>query len=141
LDLNTPCGVTGDINATAAKQPAPPVLRDRPSHRNKENRNFSLETIMIPEISSKLAAFAVALMMNGLIIAGVAYMFNVQVDHQTTRIADSGHRQQCRCTPHSGDCRCGATVKVHIKHIMDKLGAKDRTQAVAIGIRRGVIHI
>jgi DNA-binding NarL/FixJ family response regulator len=33
------------------------------------------------------------------------------------------------------------TVKVHIKHIMDKLGAKDRTQAVAIGLRRGVIHI
>jgi DNA-binding NarL/FixJ family response regulator len=33
------------------------------------------------------------------------------------------------------------TVKVHIKHIMDKLDAKDRTQAVAIGIRRGVIHI
>jgi DNA-binding NarL/FixJ family response regulator len=33
------------------------------------------------------------------------------------------------------------TVKVHIKHIMYKLGAKDRTQAVAIGIRRGVIHI
>lgn len=33
------------------------------------------------------------------------------------------------------------TVKVHIKHIMDKLGAKDRTEAVAIGIRRGVIHI
>jgi DNA-binding NarL/FixJ family response regulator len=32
------------------------------------------------------------------------------------------------------------TVKVHIKHIMDKLGAKDRTQAVAIGIRRGVIQ-
>jgi DNA-binding NarL/FixJ family response regulator len=33
------------------------------------------------------------------------------------------------------------TVKVHIKHILDKLGAKDRTQAVAIGIRRGVIHM
>lgn len=32
------------------------------------------------------------------------------------------------------------TVKVHIRHIMDKLGAKDRTQAVAIGVRRGVIH-
>jgi DNA-binding NarL/FixJ family response regulator len=32
------------------------------------------------------------------------------------------------------------TVKVHIKHIMYKLGAKDRTQAVAIGIRRGFIH-
>jgi DNA-binding NarL/FixJ family response regulator len=32
------------------------------------------------------------------------------------------------------------TVKTHIKHIMDKLGAADRTQAVAIGIRRGVIR-
>lgn len=33
------------------------------------------------------------------------------------------------------------TVKVHIKHIMDKLGANDRTQAVAIGIRRGIIQL
>ena len=32
------------------------------------------------------------------------------------------------------------TVKVHIKHIMEKLGAADRTQAVAIGIRRGIIQ-
>lgn len=33
------------------------------------------------------------------------------------------------------------TVKVHIKHIMDKLGAKDRTQAIAIAIRRGIIQL
>jgi len=33
------------------------------------------------------------------------------------------------------------TVKVHIKHLMDKLGANDRTQAVAIGVRRGIIHL
>jgi len=33
------------------------------------------------------------------------------------------------------------TVKVHIKHIMDKLGANDRTQAVAIAIRRGIIQL
>lgn len=33
------------------------------------------------------------------------------------------------------------TVKVHIKHIMEKLGATDRTQAVAIGLRRGVIQL
>jgi len=32
------------------------------------------------------------------------------------------------------------TVKVHIKHIMEKLGAADRTLAVAIGIRRGIIQ-
>jgi len=33
------------------------------------------------------------------------------------------------------------TVKVHVKHIMDKLGAKDRTQAVAIAVRRGIIQL
>jgi DNA-binding NarL/FixJ family response regulator len=33
------------------------------------------------------------------------------------------------------------TVKVHIKHIMEKLGANDRTQAVAIAVRRGIIHL
>ena len=33
------------------------------------------------------------------------------------------------------------TVKVHIKHIMEKLGANDRTQAVAIGVRRGIIQL
>jgi DNA-binding NarL/FixJ family response regulator len=38
-------------------------------------------------------------------------------------------------------CISEETVKVHVRHIMDKLGAKDRTQAVAIGIRRGVIHL
>lgn len=33
------------------------------------------------------------------------------------------------------------TVKVHIKHVMEKLGAADRTQAVAIGVRRGFIQL
>jgi DNA-binding NarL/FixJ family response regulator len=33
------------------------------------------------------------------------------------------------------------TVKVHIKHIMEKLGAADRTQAVSIGVRRGIIQL
>jgi DNA-binding NarL/FixJ family response regulator len=33
------------------------------------------------------------------------------------------------------------TVKVHIKHIMDKLGAKDRTQAISIAARRGIIQL
>jgi DNA-binding NarL/FixJ family response regulator len=33
------------------------------------------------------------------------------------------------------------TVKVHVKHIMDKLGASDRTQAVAIALRRGIIQL
>jgi DNA-binding NarL/FixJ family response regulator len=33
------------------------------------------------------------------------------------------------------------TVKVHIKHIMGKLGASERTQAIAIAVRRGIIQL
>jgi DNA-binding NarL/FixJ family response regulator len=33
------------------------------------------------------------------------------------------------------------TVKVHIKHVMEKLGASDRTAAVAIAVRRGIIQL
>ncbi len=33
------------------------------------------------------------------------------------------------------------TVKAHLKHVMLKLGAKDRTQAVTIAVRRGFIQL
>ena len=33
------------------------------------------------------------------------------------------------------------TVKMHIKHLMQKLGATNRTQAFAIGLRRGIIGL
>lgn len=33
------------------------------------------------------------------------------------------------------------TVKGHVKHIMEKLAASDRTEAVAIGLRRGIISL
>ena len=38
-------------------------------------------------------------------------------------------------------CISEETVKVHVKHIMDKLPAKDRTQAVSIAVRRGIIQL
>jgi DNA-binding NarL/FixJ family response regulator len=33
------------------------------------------------------------------------------------------------------------TVNFHIKNLMDKLQANDRTHAVTIGLRRGLLHI
>jgi DNA-binding NarL/FixJ family response regulator len=33
------------------------------------------------------------------------------------------------------------TVKVHVKNILEKLGANDRTQAIAIAVRRGIIQL
>jgi len=32
-------------------------------------------------------------------------------------------------------------VKVHMKHVMEKLGARDRTQAITIAVRRGIIQL
>lgn len=37
--------------------------------------------------------------------------------------------------------RTEETVKVHLKHVMSKLGAHDRTQAVTLGLQRGMIHL
>jgi DNA-binding NarL/FixJ family response regulator len=33
------------------------------------------------------------------------------------------------------------TVKMHVQNILDKLGAADRTHAVTLAIRRGILHI
>ena len=33
------------------------------------------------------------------------------------------------------------TVKVHLRHAMEKLGARDRTEAVVIGVRRGIVQV
>lgn len=37
--------------------------------------------------------------------------------------------------------RTEATVKVHMLHILQKLGASDRTEAVTVALRRGIIHL
>jgi DNA-binding NarL/FixJ family response regulator len=38
-------------------------------------------------------------------------------------------------------CIAEDTVKVHMKHIIEKLGARDRTEAVTIAVRRGIIQL
>jgi DNA-binding NarL/FixJ family response regulator len=37
--------------------------------------------------------------------------------------------------------RTEGTVKVHLKHLMAKLGVDDRTEAVTLGLERGIIHL
>jgi hypothetical protein len=39
---------------------------------------------MTTQISTKLAALAIALVMNSLLIGGVAYVFNTQIDRGST---------------------------------------------------------
>ena len=38
-------------------------------------------------------------------------------------------------------CIAEETVKVHLRHIREKVGAKDRTEAIAIAVRRGIIRL
>jgi hypothetical protein len=76
---------------------------------------------MNTKISTKLAALAAALAMNGLIAAGVAQIFYVPLklhaalsqaalsEGRTADVADSGRRRQCGCAPHGEDnCQCAA---------------------------------
>lgn len=37
--------------------------------------------------------------------------------------------------------RTEGTVKVHLRHLMTKLGVEDRTEAVTLGLQRGIIHL
>jgi DNA-binding NarL/FixJ family response regulator len=37
--------------------------------------------------------------------------------------------------------RTEGTIKVHVLHILQKLNAADRTEAVTIGLQRGIIHL
>jgi DNA-binding NarL/FixJ family response regulator len=37
--------------------------------------------------------------------------------------------------------RAEGTMKIHVRNILEKLGADDRTQAVTIALRRGIIHL
>jgi len=37
--------------------------------------------------------------------------------------------------------RAEGTMKIHVRNILEKLGASDRTEAVTIAIRRGIIHL
>ena len=37
--------------------------------------------------------------------------------------------------------RTEETVKVHMKHVMAKLGVEDRTEAVTIALQRGILHL
>ena len=57
---------------------------------------------------------------------------------ETLRLVASGNRNR-----EIGDVLSISedTVKVHLKHIMAKLGAADRTDAVRIGVRRGIIEL
>jgi len=58
--------------------------------------------------------------------------------------SNSQRGRWCSGPGESGHCRetliYEETVKVHIKHIMEKLGASDRTQAVAVALCRGIIQ-
>jgi hypothetical protein len=69
--------------------------------------------IMNADISRKFAAFAAALTMNGLILAGLAFVFNAPLERHIAGIADAGLRRQCGCTPREPDgCRCVASSRL-----------------------------
>lgn len=57
---------------------------------------------------------------------------------EVLRLAARGLRNRAIATAIG---RTEATVKVHLKHIMAKLGVADRTEAVTTALHRGIIHL
>jgi hypothetical protein len=53
----------------------------------KTETTYVLETIMNTSISTKLAALALALMVNSVIMGGVAYLFNAQLQQPNAVVA------------------------------------------------------
>jgi hypothetical protein len=60
------------------------------SPKHLDDSHVNRRTLMNTQISTKLAALAVALVMNSLLIGGVAYLFNGQL-HQHTAIISLAH--------------------------------------------------
>ena len=58
-----------------------------PKHLDDYNWTNHKETSMNTQISNKLVALGVALVMNSLLLGGVAYMFNSQAHQHTTMVS------------------------------------------------------
>jgi hypothetical protein len=61
------------------------VLRLESARDQRSRRRIGIKPPAVnAEIPAKLAAFAAALTMNGLLAAGMAYLFNVPLEHRPT---------------------------------------------------------
>jgi DNA-binding NarL/FixJ family response regulator len=78
-----------------------------------------------PEVAAQLAQFV-----------GLALLSQREIE-VLERIASGNRNHDIASTLFISE----ETVKGHVKRIMEKLGANDRTEAVAIGVRRGIITL
>jgi two-component system, NarL family, response regulator len=69
--------------------------------------------------------------------------FTPRVDLTEREVEVLGHMAQGLSNKEIGVAlgRTEATIKVHVLHILQKLEAADRTQAVTLGLQRGIIHL
>lgn len=88
-------------------------------------RAASGERIIPPEIAARLAEF-------------IAQDELTPRELEVLELAAQGMRNRAIARAIG---RTEATVKMHLKHVMQKLGVADRTEAVTLALRRGIIHI
>jgi DNA-binding NarL/FixJ family response regulator len=81
--------------------------------------------VIPPEVASRLAEFTPRVHLTGR-------------ELEVLRLAARGLRNR----EIAGEIgRTEGTVKDHLKHVMEKLGAADRTEAVTLALQRGIIHL
>ena len=76
-------------------------------------------------------------------VAGRLAAFTPRVELTDREVEVLAHMARGLSNKEIGDAlgRSAGTIKVHVLHIHQKLNASDRTEAVTIGLQRGIIHL
>jgi DNA-binding NarL/FixJ family response regulator len=114
-------------------------------HRALERgaRGYLLKDVVSEEVASAIRQVHAG---GRVIPTGVAKRlatFTPRIDLTERELEVLGHMARGLSNKEIGTAigRTEATVKVHVLHILQKLDAADRTEAVTIGLQRGIIHL
>jgi DNA-binding NarL/FixJ family response regulator len=152
MDLSMPVmGGVDAISAIVAEDPDARIIAlttwdgDSDIHRALEAgaRGYLLKDVVSEEVASAIRqVYAGGRAISGDVAQQLA-AFTPRIDLTDREVEVLGHMASGLANKQIAAAlgRSEATVKVHVLHILQKLDAADRTEAVTIGLKRGIIHL
>jgi len=152
MDLSMPVmGGVDAISAITAEFPDARIIAlttwdgDADIHRALEAgaRGYLLKDVVSEEVADAIRQVHAG---DRAIPTGVAKRlaaFTPRIDLTEREVEVLGHMARGLSNKEIGAAlgRTEGTIKIHVLHILQKLGAADRTEAVTIGLQRGIIHL
>ena len=152
MDLSMP--IMGGVAAIAAIRAEFPDARiialttwdgDADIHRALEAgaRGYLLKDVVSEEVAGAIRQVHAGGRAIASDVAGRLAAFTPRIELTDRELEVLGHMARGSSNREIGAAlgRSEATIKVHVLHILQKLDAADRTEAVTIGLRRGIIHL